>query len=290
MNSPITRVLAFALALSAMTGSFAAGVVSVALLPTQNPSYRNPLALQNVSVSAKAALLLDVKTGRVLYQKNANQELPLASLTKLMAAQVALAAHDGDTVVQITNDALKPEGDSGLRIGDAFPLNDLVRLALVASSNDAAAAAATAFGDDYLLAMNSVAQDLGLTKTRFLNPTGLDLNEENAGAYGSAYDMARMTAAFFKDHPDLFEATMHADVSVPQGEGNLVAAATAAPLLDMPGLIGGKTGFTDLAGGNLVVAFDLEVGRPVVAVVLGSTREGRFSDIRALITAARNNL
>jgi D-alanyl-D-alanine carboxypeptidase len=65
------------------------------------------------------------------------------------------------------------------------------------------------------------------------------------------------------------------------------AIPTAEPILEFPGLIGAKTGYTDLAGGNLVVAFDLEIGHPVIAVVLGSTQEGRFTDMRALIEAAR---
>ncbi|MDZ4226360.1 MAG: hypothetical protein U1C66_02630, partial [Patescibacteria group bacterium] len=67
----------------------------------------------------------------------------------------------------------------------------------------------------------------------------------------------------------------------------LFATSTAAPLLDMPGFVGAKTGFTDLAGGNLVAAFDLELGRPVVIVALGSTLEGRFADVKLLLEAAR---
>ncbi len=290
MTSLFKSLAAGVLALASVGGSFAAGAVAVALLPQDAPAPHATLALASVPLEAKAAILYDVKAGTVLYQKNANRELPLASLTKLMATYSALASHDATTVVEITAANVATEGDSGLRQGEAYELQDLVRLALVASSNDAAAAAATALGDDYLLAMNSAAQSLGLTKTRFLNPTGLDLGPETAGGYGSAYDVARLAAAFFVAHPALLEETAHASVAVPQGAGSLVAAATAAPLRDIPGLIGGKTGYTDLAGGNLVVVFDLEVGRPVIAVVLGSSREGRFSDIRSLIVAARNAL
>lgn len=287
MSKVLKNTVAATLAIASIGGSFALGVGAVALMPQLVVPHQGSLSLTNIKISAKAALLLDVRSGKVLYQKNANLELPLASLTKLMAAQTVLSVREPTSVVQITADSLRQEGDSGLRPGDAFLLEDLLRLGLVASSNDAIAAAAASLGTDYITQMNVAAQELGLTKTRFLNPTGLDINANTAGAFGSAYDVARLAAAFFKEHPALFEETVRAEVSVPQGAGSLVAAATAAPLLNIPGLIGGKTGFTDLAGGNLVAAFDLEVGRPVIAVVLGSTREGRFTDIRTLIEAAR---
>ncbi len=290
MSKMFKTLFAGTLAIGLIGGAFATGTLAVVLLPSEPAIPQNTAMVRNVSVLAKTAILYDVNSGTVLYQKNANREMPLASLTKLMGAYSVLASRDGSTVVEITPDTIATEGDTGLRAGEAYELTDLVRLALVASSNDAAAAVATSLGEDYLLAMNSAAQHLGLTKTRFLNPTGLDLGPETAGGYGSAYDVARLAAAFFKAHPALFEETVHADVSVSKAGGELVAAATAAPLRDIPGLIGGKTGFTDLAGGNLVVAFDLEVGRPVIAVVLGSTREGRFSDIRTLISAARAQL
>lgn len=290
MINTLKTLYAGVLSVGLIGGAFATGALAVVLLPTQLPFPQHTVTMHNVPLVAKAAVLYDLTTGAVLYQKNANREMPLASLTKLMGAYSVLASRDPSTVVEITPDSVATEGDTGLNPGEAYELADLVRLALVASSNDAAAAVATSLGEDYLLAMNSAAQDLGLTKTRFLNPTGLDLGPETAGGYGSAYDVARLAAAFFKAHPALFEETVHADVAIPHGRGELVAAATAAPLRDIPGLIGGKTGFTDLAGGNLVVAFDLEVGRPVIAVVLGSTREGRFSDIRTLISAAREQL
>lgn len=287
MSKKIYKSLAAVVAVAGIGGSFALGVLVVVLLPQLATPQFGGITLETIRVEAKAAVLYDIRQGRVLYQKNANLELPLASITKLMTAQTLLSVLDSRQLVQITTDSLRAEGDSGLRVGDAFTLEDLLRLGLVASSNDAMAAAAASLGEEPATKMNAAAQALGLTKTRFLNPTGLDVNADTAGATGSAYDVARLASAFFRAHPALFEETMRASVSVPQGDTSLTAAATAAPLFNVPGIIGGKTGYTDLAGGNLVVAFDLEIGRPVIAVVLGSTREGRFTDIRALITAAR---
>jgi D-alanyl-D-alanine carboxypeptidase len=124
----------------------------------------------------------------------------------------------------------------------------------------------------------------------FKNPTGLDITEEEAGAYGSARDMALLTTDFLKRYPELFAATVVPRTSLEIGGEYVAATPTASPILDIPGLIGAKTGYTDLAGGNLVAAFDLEVGHPVVVVVLGSSVEGRFSDVRALIKSTREKL
>ena len=138
--------------------------------------------------------------------------------------------------------------------------------------------------------MTRRAQELGLTQTQFENPTGLDIDIEKAGAYGSAYDVAKMTARFLSLYPGLFEATAHPAIAVSSNVQYIEATSTAVPLQDIPGLIAAKTGYTDLAGGNLVAAVDIEVGYPLIIAVLGSTREARFTDVKTLVHAARQEL
>lgn len=237
-------------------------------------------------LEAKAAVVYDAKTNTILYAKNADEPLALASLTKVMTAEALLATQDDSTPVPITLEDLAPEGDSGLVVGEVWTLRNLLTFGLVVSSNDAmAAAAASATGT--IEAMNSTAATLGLLSMRFANPTGLDVSSTTAGSYGSAHDMARLVSDFLKKYPGLFENTANPATIIALANRSIPAAPTAGPILDIPGLIGAKTGYTDLAGGNLVVAFDIEVGHPVVVVVLGSSREGRFSDMRLLIDAAR---
>jgi len=248
-----------------------------------------PITLDETALKARAAIVYDPTNGRILYAKNAHQQLPLASLTKLMTAEAVLEHMAADTPIQITKKDLDPDGDWGLRAGDTLPLFDLLKLGLIASSNDAMAAAAASLGSNYLELMNNMASKLGLTKTYFLNPTGLDVSRDSAGAYGSAYDMARLAATFFKKYPEYFSLTTNRKVSVQSGTRTLSAAATALPLSSLPGFVGAKTGYTDLAGGNLVVIFDIEIGHPLVAVVLGSTEQGRFEDIRTLADTIRTN-
>lgn len=248
------------------------------------------LSLDANNLEAKAALVYDPGERRILFQKNAAVSLPLASLTKLMAAETVLSSEKANTEVTITSDDLKPDGDWGLRAGDIVKVSDLVKMALIASSNDAMAAAAASLGDDYLNQMNHIAGELGLSNTYFLNPTGLDLSLETSGAYGSAYDVARLAAAFMKEFPQYFELTAQESVSIQDGKRTLFAAATALPLRSIPGFIGAKTGYTDLAGGNLVAAFDVDIGHPLIFVVLGSTEKGRFTDIETLVEASRRAL
>ena len=286
------------LALLLAAGAFGGGVYAALRLDPHalsaaayDAGYKAPaVALDPSALQARAAVLYDLQRGRVLYQKNANEQLPLASLTKLMAAQTVLSVKEPATPVLITQADVRTEGNSGMRAGETMTLGDLIKLALVASSNDAIVAAAGSLGSDPIAKMNATARGLGLTKTVFYNPTGLDVNTNQAGAYGSAYDVARLASLFYTDHPDFFELTTLPDVQVDGGNKEIDMVATSVPLQSIPGFVAAKTGYTDLAGGNVVAVFDLEPGRTVVAAVLGSTHKGRFDDIKTLIEAARSSL
>jgi len=257
------------------------------ILPPQPAAALFPIIAPPPALTAKAAILYDPRDGRILFAKNATDQLPLASITKLMTAEIVLSTVHPDTLVRITPESLAPDGDSGFRKGDTLPLYDLLKIGLIASSNDAMQAAAQSLGTNYIDKMNQVAHNLGYAQTYFLNPTGLDVNTTTSGAYSSAYDVARLAALFYKQNPAFFELTQKDSVTITVQGRTLTSHATAEPLLSIPGFIGAKTGYTDLAGGNLVAVFDIEIGHPLVAVVLGSTKQGRFDDIRSLISAAR---
>ena len=262
-------------------------------VPT-SAGFPKPLTLADNALEAKAAVLYDPATGRILYAKNADATMPLASLTKLMTAQTVLSTIPTNTLITLSKKDVSVEGDAGdwnLKEGDTMTLGNIIKLGLDASSNHAMSAAAAALGTSYLSDLNNTAAQLGLSHSYFLNSTGLDLNAGTSGAYGSASDVAHLAAAFMHDYPDYFELSTEQSVTVPVSADKVsrevTANATALPILDIPGIIGAKTGYTDLAGGNLVVAFDEDINHPLIAVVLGSTENGRFTDMRTLITAAR---
>jgi D-alanyl-D-alanine carboxypeptidase (penicillin-binding protein 5/6) len=267
------------------TAHVAQNVAAVALAPEVFPK---PLALDENALLAHAAVVYDPSDGKILFAKNASRSLPLASLTKLMAATVVLdRTTDPGTVVTLDESDLLPDGSWGFRVGDRVTIADLLSLGLIASSNDAIQAAARSVGN-YIVLMNNTARTRGFDSMHFYNATGLDESSTTAGAYGSAYDVARLASDFFAAYPQYFTVTTHTShVSIHVGGRTLDAKATAVPLEELPGVIAAKTGYTDLAGGNLVVVFDVSVGHPLVAVVLGSTEEGRFTDMQRIIAAAR---
>lgn len=248
---------------------------------------QRPLALEDEALEAKAAVIIDARTNTILYQKNANEQLPLASITKLMAVETVLRYSYPDADVVVTPRSVRAEGDSGLKAGQIVKLKDLIALALVASSNDAIEAALDSLGEGGVTLMNDMAEELSLTQAHFFNASGLDVSGSTSGGYASAYDTARLAAIFYSRHPEFFEMTTRAEVALDNGSA---FTATTVPLQSVPGFVAAKTGYTDLAGGNLVAVFDLEPGRTVVAVALGSSREGRFTDVQKMIDAARNAL
>jgi serine-type D-Ala-D-Ala carboxypeptidase (penicillin-binding protein 5/6) len=249
----------------------------------------------DVSITARSAIVYDANSGEIIYSKNADAQLPLASLTKLMLALVSIQYLPKNHIITITAESLRTEGDTGLKIGEKWDINDLIDATLIPSSNDGAQALALAMGEgsirQAIYMMNKTARELDLKHTYFINPTGLDESSSMAGAYGSARDIARLLAYIVAEEPSLLDGTAHDGKLLTSINGvELETNNTNEVLGEIPGLIGGKTGYTDLAGGNLAVAFDAGIGRPIIIVVLGSTQEKRFDDVRTLVRSMRNSL
>ncbi|HRH24492.1 MAG TPA: hypothetical protein PK109_02805, partial [Candidatus Paceibacterota bacterium] len=212
-------------------------------------------------------------------------------LTKLLTLYAAADALGADAPVTITARALATEGESGFSEGDTFTFEDAARMALVASSNDAAEAIAEAattveHAPNKTSLLASAAAAIGLTQTYALNGTGLDENGEISGGYGSAHDIALLAAALLKRVPGIMHASIDPSVTVKSLAGSSYTLKNTNPEVSrIPGLMLSKTGYTDLAGGNLAVVFDAGIGHPVAIVVLGSTRDERFTDVDRLVKA-----
>lgn len=285
------------IALLSSTVVIAAVVVFFPTKPAPEPVAPEPVAVApapdayaKVKLNAKAAIVYDLSTGHALYEKNARTQLPLASLTKLLTVYAASDALMMNSSVTLSPEAVAAEGDSGLTAGESFTVTDLAKLALVASSNDAAAALALAAGDSKQATSESllagVAAAVGLSQTYALNGTGLDESESLSGGYGSAQDVALLAGAVARKMPEIARATTKPRVSVYSYQGIHHQLPNTDTLVErLPGLMLSKTGFTDLAGGNLAVVFDASFGHPVAVVVLGSTREARFTDVDELVEA-----
>lgn len=271
-------------------------------VPTTNAAtITDNRAFDGVKLNARSAFVWDVRDQRVLFNKNGDEKLPLASVTKLMTALVAYELLDDNAKVDISAAAIRADGDSGFKAGEEFDVQELTDLVLIASSNDGAEALGARAGgtltdtnydrQTFVDAMNIRAEELGLKETHFENTTGLDLSQTEAGAYGSARDMAFLMEYIVTNHPNLIALTTSDFTTVNNTAGEYhLAKNTNEIVSEIDGLIGSKTGYTELAGGNLVIAFDAGLNHPIVVSVLGSTREGRFDDVLELVRRARTHV
>jgi D-alanyl-D-alanine carboxypeptidase len=247
-------------------------------------------AFEAVAIEAKAAIVLDLVTGEVLYENNADAQLPLASLTKLLTVYAALSELDPSSEVVISSNVIGVEAPRAFNVGQAFTLADLSRITLTASLNDGAAAIAEATAqhanrlETEMLA--SAAAGLGLTQTFAVNGNGLDVSAAISGGYGSARDLARLAGALAQRAPQIARATTEAFAEAVSKGGTHFRVKNTDPIVGkIPNLLLSKTGLTDLAGGNLALVFDAAINHPIAIVVLGSTETSRFSDATELLTA-----
>lgn len=274
-------LLAFLVLAGALPNTPAELPRDISLSPRENP-------FDSVVLEAKAAIVVDARQGKIIYAKNEEAQLPLASLTKLMTALVVAESLPPDSTVTIKREDLAPEGDTGLREGQRWKVGDLLAFSLLTSSNDGVEALARALPGSALTALNEKAQNLSLPQTFFSNSSGLDVGPSYSGGYGSAKDIAVLFSYLLRRHSAILEATRSREILFgPEGEGEgIVGKNTNKAISEIPGVIASKTGFTDLAGGNVAIAFDAGPLRPIIIVVLGSTLEGRFADALSLAQTA----
>ena len=239
-----------------------------------NTSHPATSITQN-GLSAKSAVLIEASTGRIIYSKNANQPLPMASTTKIMTALVAIEKMSVDTLVTIPREAVGIEGSSiYLYEGEVLSLAHLIYALMLESANDAAVAIAYAVAggvDEFSDLMNKKAASLGLVNTHFKNPHGLD--EE--GHFTTAYELAKITSVALED--DFIRevvSTKKKNIPMRDGEGVRVLINHNKMLRSYEGAIGVKTGFTKKSGRSLVSAAERD-GLRLIAVTIGAPDDWR---------------
>lgn len=227
---------------------------------------------QTVSVSAKSACLVISDSCEVLFAKNENECLPMASTTKIMTSLLALESLEacGDKEIEITDEMVRVEGTSmGLMPGDVVNLEALAKGMLLCSGNDAANAAAIAVGGDkdkFISLMNERARQIGMNNTRFVTPSGLDSGDHHS----TAYDMALLGAFAMENNRFASIASKKSDKVVFINPQKTVSFRNHNKLLRLyDGCIGVKTGFTKAAG-RCLVSCAQKNGVKLVAVTLNA--------------------
>ncbi|HQT82926.1 MAG TPA: D-alanyl-D-alanine carboxypeptidase [Candidatus Paceibacterota bacterium] len=249
-----------------------------------------PNAFAQVPLEAKAAIVYDLATKQVLYAKNADAQLPLASLTKLLTVYAALSELSPNTPITIPADVTHLDAPHAFNAGQTFSLADLARLTLTASLNDGAAAIseATAARENRTQAqmLAGAAAALDLAQTYAVNGNGLDVSTALSGGYGSAANLAVLAGALVNKAPTIAAATTQSSAQAVSEGGTAFSVKNTDPMVgSIPNILLSKTGYTDLAGGNLALVFDVGLGHPIAVVVLGSSLKARFTDGTALVAA-----
>ncbi len=257
-----------------------AGILGLGVVGTVPAPYPVPVP-DPPELTAQAWIVYDVDSDVVLGEFNADEERPMASVTKLMTALVVRDRAELDDRVRISATAVGVgESEIGLVEGEAWSVQDLLTAVLVRSANDAAMALAEHVAgsvSDFVVLMNAKATELGLEHSHFANPHGLDAFDH----YASAADLVVIARAVLAD-PVLAQMVRTRLVKFkesPVGAARIVHN-TNALLGRYPGIAGMKTGYTGDAGRVLVSVLERN-GRTLVAVVMGS--EDHFADSRELL-------
>lgn len=248
-------------------------VLTTAVLITAAMPLNISAEINPPEVSAKACVLIEEKTGRIVYDKNSSEKLPMASTTKIMTTLLCLESDGIDDEFIVDSEAIKVEGSSmGLVEGDVVTKRALCYGMLLPSGNDAANAAAVriagsaeAFAD----MMNERAAEIGMTRTCFVTPSGLDADGHGA----SAYDMALLAREALRN-PDFREICSQQKAKVCFGNPPYERwLENSNKLLSMcEGVKGVKTGFTDDAGRCLVSACERD-GVSLICVTLNDKND-----------------
>jgi serine-type D-Ala-D-Ala carboxypeptidase (penicillin-binding protein 5/6) len=259
------------------------------ILPVSRISYF-PVRDFNIAepqIQAKSIALYDTRSSRFLLVKNASEKLPIASITKLMSAIVILENLDLNEIFTVRAEDINVDGNGAdLYRGEKIKGEDLFKIMLIKSSNDAAltfANAARIKGIDFVAKMNDKAAELGMFNTHFEDPAGLD----DKSGFSTAEDLIRLVSYIPKDSK-IWQVLKIQTADVVSADGKLShhVINTNQLLGVLPDIIGGKTGFTDSAMGTMVLEVWVNKGRDaIIGVVIGSN--DRFGDMKNLIEWAQ---
>jgi len=243
--------------------------------------YISGTAFAAPEVTAKAAILIDAVSGRVLYESNAHKRLPQASTTKMTTALLALENAKLTKKIRLPDDYVNP-GESSIYLepGETHSLEDLMYALLLRSANDSAEAIAIGIAgslEEFVDMMNNRVADLGLRNTHYMNPHGLH-NEDH---YSTAYDLAMIAreALKHKEFREIIVTNRHT-IPWPGNEYNRLAENGNKLLEKYEGADGVKTGYTRQAGSCLVGSATRN-GMQLIAVVLNCN--DMYDEISALL-------
>ena len=257
------------------------------ILPVSEASYF-PILDTNIAlpdIKAKAVVVYDVNSTKLLYARNIEEKMPVASLTKVLTALVALEKLALKDIATVLPEALKVDGQKqDLFLGERVTVEDLIKLMLIKSSNDAAYALvhhAQKNNIDFIKEMNKKTLEIGMFDSHFKDAAGL--NDE---AYSNADDMIKLVS-YSLSQSKLWDIMSQKSATIISLDGTEHNIQSTNQLLDeVPGVLGGKTGYTERALGCMVLAVQVSnKDDKIISIILGSPE--RFTDTKKIIEWAR---
>ena len=279
----------------------ALGICCTLFILIQNPAAAAETGQQEekekLSLNARAAVLMDADSGRILYGKNETMVFPMASTTKIMTLIVALEHNEPDQIVMASAGAsAMPEVRLGVHEGERYRMEDLYYAMMLESFNDAAmmiAEGTVGSVENFAELMNEKAISLGCTQTYFITPNGLDAADEQGVHSSTAEDMAKIMR-YAIDNEDFLKITQTADYSFTDCDRkrSFEVHNKNVLLTMMDGVLSGKTGYTADAGYCYVCAVKKD-DRTFIAALLGSgwpPHKGyKWSDVQTLLDYGDKN-
>ena len=279
----------------------ALGIFCTLFILIQNPAAAAETGQQEekekLSLNARAAVLMDADSGRILYGKNETMAFPMASTTKIMTLIVALEHNEPDQIVMASAGAsAMPEVRLGVHEGERYRMEDLYYAMMLESFNDAAmmiAEGTVGSVENFAELMNEKAISLGCTQTYFITPNGLDAADEKGVHSSTAEDMAKIMR-YAIDNEDFLKITQTADYSFTDCDRkrSFEVHNKNVLLTMMDGVLSGKTGYTADAGYCYVCAVK-KGDRTFIAALLGSgwpPHKGyKWSDVQTLLDYGDKN-
>lgn len=279
MRISYIKIISLLLVVIMCLGVFTSGVVAEEHTQTSEDG--------SLSLDCKSAVLMEAKTGRVLYTQNANEALPPASVTKIMTLLLVMEAIDGgklalEDMVSASETAASMGGSQiYLKVGETMTVEDLLKSVVISSANDAAVALAEAVSGDigsFVEQMNKKARELGMSSTTFENVTGLDDTAQNH--LTSAMDIALMSRALIA-HPTIIK---YSSIWMDSIRGGAFGLTNTNRLVRFyRGATGLKTGSTSKAGFCVSVTAERD-GLSLICVIMGAeTRDIRNAQATRLL-------
>lgn len=273
----------------------------IVMILLQKTCLCNATEINETELYARSACLLDADSGRVLYNKNANEQMPMASTTKIMTCILALELAHLDEVVTASANAVKqPPVKMNVKQGEQFLLKDLLYALMLNSYNDVAVMIAEHISgsvEGFAEKMNLKARELGCEHTYFITPSGLDAQDEYGKHSTTAVDLAKIMKYCIMDSPqkDLFlEITQMPSYTLwnRNNTKNYNCTNHNAFLHMMDGALSGKTGFTSAAGYCYVGAVEWD-GKSLIVALLAcgwpNNQGYKWADTKKLMTYGLKN-